>query len=282
MEMVAERELFRACHVLFGSDLTVSRDFLAYLQPAGVKKAYRQRALETHPDLSPGEAAMDAAADFRAVKAAYEALNTFLEARAKGFRFSGPETLASPPPHARAWRSTRRGDRSQRESWRADSAARGNGARHEQANGSFSWNCDGRYRGPLPGRTLLIGHYLYYAGVISWRHMIQALVWQRMQRPRVGEIAQRLGWLTDEEVRQIFRDRQTCERFGASAQRLGLLSDFQMKVLLHRQQSQQKRFGVYFVERGLLSEEEMSEHVRQCKMHNTKMKTAHCHFGHPY
>ena len=48
--VVAEEELYRSCRIIFGRDLKVSPDFLQYLQLSGIKKAYRKKALEFHPD----------------------------------------------------------------------------------------------------------------------------------------------------------------------------------------------------------------------------------------
>ena len=48
--VVAEEELYHSCRIIFGKDLKVSHDFLQYLQLSGVKKAYRKKALELHPD----------------------------------------------------------------------------------------------------------------------------------------------------------------------------------------------------------------------------------------
>ena len=47
---VTKQDLFNACESLFGTDIDVSVEFLRYLKPAGVKAAYRKKALETHPD----------------------------------------------------------------------------------------------------------------------------------------------------------------------------------------------------------------------------------------
>ena len=47
-QIVAEEELYRSCHILFGKDLKVSQDFLQYIQLSGIKKAYRKKALEIH------------------------------------------------------------------------------------------------------------------------------------------------------------------------------------------------------------------------------------------
>ena len=48
--VAAEQELYRACRIIFGPDLTVSREFLEYIQSSGVKSAFRKKAMETHPD----------------------------------------------------------------------------------------------------------------------------------------------------------------------------------------------------------------------------------------
>jgi preprotein translocase subunit Sec63 len=47
---VSKQDLFKACESLFGMDIDVSVEFLRYLKPAGVKAAFRKKALETHPD----------------------------------------------------------------------------------------------------------------------------------------------------------------------------------------------------------------------------------------
>ncbi|MEW6220158.1 MAG: molecular chaperone DnaJ, partial [Thermodesulfobacteriota bacterium] len=153
---------------------------------------------------------------------------------------------------------------------RDQEAAAGQGRSETGAAGG--WTLDGRYQGPLPQRELLFGHFLYYSGAISWRSMIQALVWQRMQRPRIGEIARRLGWLSDGDVQSIFRQRRIFERFGGIAQRVGLLTDFQVRVLLLHQRRLQRRLGDYFVEQSLLSEHDVERLHEGLRLHNASMR----------
>ena len=43
-------ELFQACATIFGPEIKISYDFLKYLQPVGIKTAYRKKAFELHPD----------------------------------------------------------------------------------------------------------------------------------------------------------------------------------------------------------------------------------------
>ncbi|MCP3888020.1 MAG: hypothetical protein GY702_03985 [Desulfobulbaceae bacterium] len=48
--MRRENSLFEACRILFGQDILLSQDFLAYLQEEGINNAFRKRAMEIHPD----------------------------------------------------------------------------------------------------------------------------------------------------------------------------------------------------------------------------------------
>ena len=89
--VVAEEELCRSCRIIFGSDLRVSSDFLQYLQLSGIKKAYRKKALEFHPDRGFSQSLtlqQGLANQFIDVHQAYEKLVTYLEARDKGFEFN--------------------------------------------------------------------------------------------------------------------------------------------------------------------------------------------------
>lgn len=51
--LFSEGKLRRACKILFGSHVDPPTEFFSYLQPDGVKAAFRKRARETHPDTSP-------------------------------------------------------------------------------------------------------------------------------------------------------------------------------------------------------------------------------------
>ena len=76
-------ELFQACETIFGSEVKVSNDFLEYLQPIGIKTAYRKRAFETHPDRAKvlGSFARDLNTEFIDVRQAYEKLLLFVETK---------------------------------------------------------------------------------------------------------------------------------------------------------------------------------------------------------
>lgn len=79
-----QHELFTACRELFGPEIDISAEFLRYLQPEGVKAAFRQRARSTHPDLLPSSQLHGTPTHhepFIKVKESYEILSNYLEHR---------------------------------------------------------------------------------------------------------------------------------------------------------------------------------------------------------
>jgi hypothetical protein len=107
--------------------------------------------------------------------------------------------------------------------------------------------------------------------LISYRTLIEALVWQRRQRPSIGETAQRWGWLNETAIRTILNQRGN-RRFGEKAVDLGLLTPFQVRTLLFYQRSRHQRLGQYFVQKGLLSPADLDELVRQLEAHNSRVR----------
>jgi len=275
-----EYELHRACEIIFGPELSVTREFLEYLQPSGIKSAYRKRALETHPDRLAASAAPGATLNnelFHAVQNSYEHLLQFLKAREQGFRLPHhvpqrpaawhnvrPATPRRPPPankptpNSNGFRAKTAGH--------AQPRANGSASHHQQQT---AWDTEQLYHGPLPHRRLLLGHFLYYSGIASWRMVVQALIWQRAQRPRLGELGQRFGLLQEEEVRKILRSKGILEPFGASAVAQGYLTEMQLQALIHQQKRLQKKFGAYFIEQSILRDDQLALLLRQYHEHNT-------------
>lgn len=275
--IVAERELFRSCQVLFGPHLDISREFLEYLQGPGVKSAYRRRALETHPDLVASRDGIieshRAGELFRTVHQAYENLSNYLAARDKGFRFSCFKARKNYHSHGFNNADVNNMGRSRT----GASAGQAKTYQQSRSNKRFGkddgWKADSLYQGPLPNRRLLLGHFLYYAGIINWRTVIKALVWQRANRPRLGEIGRRFGWLTDEAIIEIVRNSQGLRRpFGKTAIELGRLTAPQLKLILFQQKCLQKRFGEFFVEQEMLTPDEMVELIARHEEHNAAFR----------
>ncbi len=275
MITIAEQDLFKACRVLFGGEIQISRGFLEYLQLNGIKTAYRRRARETHPDMltDVGEAAIRRGADlFQGVQQAYESLRSYLDARERGLaQFQSPpiKTAAAKRPATRRW--------PQNQSWaqRPQTARRKQTSPRQQSGQSSArrpgWTANYQQTSPnrrIPPRKLLFGHYLFYSGVTNWQTIVNALIWQRTRRPRLGEIGKSFGWLTSSDIVHILKSRQLSDPFGCSAVKLGLLTENQVRLMVFKQQRQQKKFGEYFVQHNLLTHSQLERLIKNFRLHN--------------
>lgn len=232
-------DLYAACRVLFGHEL--DPPFLMHLRESGLRKAWRRKALQTHPDRTSGATATrDPAGAFIEARRAYGLLLEFLAHR-RPVHAHG----AVRPPHQRP-------------------------AAHRQPNRPAA----NRRGGPcpadvaLPRRRLLFGEFLYHARAIPYPALIEALVWQRRQRDRFCEIGRRWGLLSDAEVGALLSARRPQERVGKAAQRLRLLTAFQVRTVLAFQRSRQELIGSFFVRRGLLTPERLEGLVCRLEQHN--------------
>lgn len=267
--MLVEHELFDACRILFGTDLNITRDFLEYLQASGLKSAYRKKALETHPDRIAAMGASKHNHDsnlFIQVQEAYEDLTAYLDARQNGL------IIKPTPDPATRWqyqnnKNHRNGDPPK------------SGYRQTKAKNnieSADWNIDSLFNGPLPEREMRLGHFLYYSGLITWRQIFQALVWQRSNRPRLGELGQRFGWLDHSDILNVLHSRTASNPFGKTAVELGLLTEQQLQTLVWRQKGLQRKIGEYFIENNILSAEDIIRLIRQHQQHNAKCALSTC------
>ncbi len=237
MSAFSESTLIDACRTLFGDELLLSREFLSYLQPNGVKAAYRLKAKEAHPDRFAGSSPTvrrQQTAFFQEVNRAYDLLRAFFQERDRG-GWQPPSSDSGAPRTRRHAPATRKG------------------------------SCR------IPERTLEFGHYLYHRGLISYTQLINALVWQRQQRPLLGELAVNIGWLKKEDTLTVIRQRGPYARFGERAIRMGLLSPGQVKALILHQRTLHKKLGQYFVENGILAAEEVEHLAQKLAEHNARV-----------
>jgi hypothetical protein len=230
-----------ACGVLFGPEVNPSISFFRYLQPSGLKAAYRKKALETHPDRAEatGKDAAKMTELFLEATSAYQRLLPIITSN--GTILPGRQGVSEQG---------------------ADAAGQ---------NGPGETPSDHFYAGAVPRRTLLIGQFLYYTGIISWQTLIQAIVWQRKQRPMIGQIA--LGWrkLSDQQIRVILSAREIGEKFGECAVREGYLGRFDVMALLGRQRRLQRPIGEYFLKQRFLNGQELERLVKRQRMHNQRI-----------
>lgn len=225
-------DLSEACKIVFATEQDFSADFLYHsLQLSGLKSAYRKRIKECHPDLFQV---------FHADRAILEEKTKQLnEAFEKLKRFIE--------------------------------------VRDRQ---NHSENFGGKiFRGPyqnhharhIPQISLPFGRYLYFAGVISFQSLINAILWQKRQRPFLGQLARNAGLLSDREIAHILRSKRTQEKFGECAFRLGYLDEKQLQMLLRKQRLLQPKIGSYFIKCGLISPEQLKKLLRNHNLHNWRV-----------
>ncbi|MEA3347901.1 MAG: J domain-containing protein [Pseudomonadota bacterium] len=256
-----EKEVFRACRVLFGSRVALNPDFLAYLQLDGVRAAYRLQAKSTHPDRFPGANLFflqRQAELFHRITAAYDILNNFLRVRERGLWSPKRSDVVMP---------------GRRSATSRDVHGRVGRRRARRDSRSFSGKIYTSSPGlKLPQRPLPFGLYLNYRGLISHADLARALVWQRRQRPRLGDLSQRWGRLNEVEVKTILQTRrQGLSRFGEKAVDLGFLNQFQVDTMIHFQRSKQQPLGEFFVEEGQFSHFLIEKLVSELHDHNEQV-----------
>lgn len=235
--MIHYESLFQACRELFGEEVCISHDFLHYLQPCGIKSAFRRKAKETHPDAHFGSSVGSSghAEGFRKARSAYDLLNDFLSQRERSYA-KGPVRGATTGSYTSSRRDTA-----------------------------------GFFEGSIPQSFLQIGRYLYYRQVITFRDLLHALAWQRSNRKRIGTIARSRGWLGPSEVNFIMSSAVP-GRFGEKAVKLGLLNDRQVKLLLLEQKSTRQLLGQYFIQNKLLTPNELDILLRDLRRHNFQVR----------
>ena len=226
--MESKDRLFEACRILFGDDLELSHEFLAYLQEKGVASAFRKRAMEVHPDRAriSGLSRRRCQDEFTALQVACAILRQHIATRDLPSRIGTGRTPA---------RSSQRSS---------------------------------VYPVGLPEEKLLFGRFLYRMGIIEWRQLIMALAWQKSGRPKIGELGIMMGYLDRNDVLMILKNPVKTGAFGMTAYKMGLLSVAEVRELLLRQKRQEKKIGQFFVEQGLLNQKQLYELLNQCTQHN--------------
>jgi hypothetical protein len=245
---LTETDVLDACRTLFGQGPDISGGFLHYLQPSGVRSAYRKMAKETHPDFFYSKDILIQQQQtelFRSILDAYEIINRFFKERDKGH-----------------WTPS-----SSKTNWsRAHNQRPSNS--YSASNTARRQNAKDYYQGPIPYSILEFGRYLYYTGHISYWSLIQAITWQRKQRPVIGSVALRWGWLLKGSFERILAANHVPGRFGEKAVKLGFLSDFQVRTLLYYQRTQQEKIGTYFIMQNLLTAEHLELLIHKMIEHN--------------
>jgi hypothetical protein len=243
-------ELIQAGAIIFGRQMIGDSQFLERLHLAELKQAYRQKSLQTHPDLFVhlGGAQQRTYTElFQEVREAYEKLCGYLKLRAQMTRVLYSTSENAPNNNVKA-------NGSEPPLQTEPSFGEGRFIRNPKDLGASASFVDDFQ---LPPWRLRTGEFLFYRGMIPWRVLISAILWQSQQRERLGEIACRWRWLSDELLWDLLEDRLVGERVGGILLRHQIVTPFQLRMLLIHQRRQQPPIGTYFLENGFLSEDEL-------------------------
>lgn len=118
---------------------------------------------------------------------------------------------------------------------------------------------------------ILFGRFLHRSGVISFQELLDALAWQRSTYPRIGELARERCGLSRSDVLRIMTS-PFHGRFGARAVRDGSLTTLQVERLLLVQRYFKKPLGEYFVQKGILTQDDVKALVRDQRLHNASVR----------
>jgi hypothetical protein len=219
-------QLFDACGVLFGPEVNVSIEFLKYLQPSGIKDAYRCQALKMHPDR-----AAVLGQDEDVLNDRFNALTQAYECLIGAIKGDGRVLIQQSTPRASSGRPRYRNTSETSES--------------NPGNDHF-YSQDAT----VPKRKLLIGQYLYYSGYISWKTLIDIIVRQRRDRPRIGQIALDWGLIDPDQLIHILTNRSVNEKFGDYAVRNAYFTERILLAILYKQKKLQRPIGHYLLKYG--------------------------------
>jgi hypothetical protein len=251
MLLTPDDRILSALRILFGPTPQPTR-----VDRRAIRSCFRRRAHDLHPDKARqlGVSSSILAHRFRELRHAYDYLNRVLDPHAElrlspfcrtaateNRERSGGRPRPVPSPAAGAWQAWRPGPQS----------------------GTL-----------LPARRLRFAQYLYYSRVIDWPTMFAAMRWQGRKRPRVGEIARDLSYLSRPDIADILCHRSLEERFGETALRLGRLSHVRLFTVLGRQRRLNLPIGRFFVEHHILTADELALHLEGHLQHNLSCAAA--------
>lgn len=232
---LAGEELRSACEVLFGWADDEASVRLPLLDGMQLDEIFRRRALATHPDRAfmLGLDESECVELFRETMAAYSTIRSFID-----WRRTFTREPSSPYRH------------------------------RDLCGDPWEGPEENYWRGQLPYRKLLFGQFLYYSGRVSSAELVDAVIWQWLQRPPFGKIACMWGYLTSGQVEGLLGGMELNERIGEAALRLGCLTSFRRNAVLGLQRMIQRPIGRYFVEKSIITSEQVRSSLRQFKDHN--------------
>ncbi len=267
-------DILKAYRLLFATRHAVTPELLTRLQSSTVHKAYKKMAMDSHPDrachLGVSRAILESR--FKEVNKAYTLLSDYVENRpASGF-------IRPASSRKNAWQGARNG-RNHYNAGGGDRQQTGrshDGKPTDSVSREHSGETGRQSRGEgahfLPGEELMLGQFLFYSGKITLNTLVEAIIWQRKQRPSFGRIAMEWRILKQQDILDILKERLPREKIGDCAHRLGYLNNIQYKAILLKQRNLQKPIGSFFITRGILTETEMQAMNQRLMQHNRRIR----------
>ncbi|MDC7242251.1 MAG: J domain-containing protein [Spirochaetales bacterium] len=246
-----------------------------------LKKAFRSKAKKSHPDLAArmGKDPRLMKLRFQELNDAFNILMERVRKEAPGGQSAGTTGTATSASAAAAG-STAAGAAAAAEAAEASGTAEprrksgkktGTSANRRPARTAETRKKPEKdifYKGKLPARHLRFAEYLYYSGNISWTDLVQALVWQYRNRPKLGELAMETGYLDFAEVLEIIRQKNPDELFGEAAVRLGYITSSRLNSLVQEQKRMNLPIGNYFTSKRKMNEETLNRKLAELRRHN--------------
>jgi hypothetical protein len=131
---------------------------------------------------------------------------------------------------------------------------------------------DYMYKGKMLPNKMRFGTFLYYRGIISYLALMQSLNWQKCQRPLLGQIAMQAGFIAPEDFASILLHVKNGFSFGEVAKKKHLLSELTIAGIVKTQQRYNCKLGKYFVDRGILTENQVEKYLVEMGVHNKRFE----------
>lgn len=259
--------------LILGKPLHQASPELQSLDTDSIKRAFRKRAHQCHPDKasSLGFRPEILTRRFRELSEAHQRILSALNDGTYQNLLGNIQARSEGQSHgvAKTWRPSQSKQTPQ-------------GQRNQPATGSATdrtWTSTAETRGTsffhkgvLPRLSLRLGQFLYYSGRIDWQTMIDALTWQYINRPLLGQIAKTLGYLQDHQILLVQRKRKPGECFGSAATRLGMIDRHRLNLALGRQRLMNLPLGKYFTQHHILTEVELQTALVDMHRHNLTIR----------
>jgi hypothetical protein len=276
MILVSPELVEKAVNLVFSAEPSVTQiRSISDLSEGTLRTAFRKGSMQFHPDRAGvlGLEAGELEERFKRFLGAYRLLNRLAsrEIDIAIQRTNADENRST--PHSTPRRPASRQPASRQRPAGTWGDINGNG-RHSQRR-SHAPRGKGIYRGVLPKRPLRFAQFLYYAGVIDWQMMIDAITWQMHVRPKIGEIGRAYHFFDYHGVGDIIRAREVGELFGSTALRIGRVNRFQLNAMVGKQLKHNLPIGRYFLEKGLLGQVELSTLLERNRRHNSAVRTVY-------